>query len=172
MEDIVRDSTDIFERVDVEIIKINSHRHRISVRMIIPRTCEQVWQVLTNYDSLANFIPNLSKSRKISQINSQTIIEQIVYKCFLKFTFSARVILEIEEEFARKLTFKAIDGDFHLLLGECWLTEQSWHTALYGTIEFTSKIKIPIKLLKKQIQQTIALNLLAISQTVQITFTN
>ena len=66
-----------FPIVAVQIEKIAERQRQIIAKVQIPQPVEQVWQVLTNYEALTDFIPNLAKSRLIEHPNGGIRLEQV-----------------------------------------------------------------------------------------------
>jgi len=56
---------------------------------------------LTAYEALADFIPNLAKSRRLEHPTGGIALEQVGNACYV--STSARVILDLEEKFLMKL---------------------------------------------------------------------
>jgi len=101
-------------------IKIGSRGGVISIQigLQIPADAATAWQVLTDYDHLAEFLPNLRASRVISAPGEPLQIEQLGETGFLFFSFSIDVVLEIAESPPRTLGFRAIRGNMRRMRGE------------------------------------------------------
>jgi hypothetical protein len=82
------------------------------------------WQVLTDYDRLADFVPDLRASRVISAPGAPLRIEQRGETGFLLFRFAIDVVLEIEETPPSRLGFRAIRGNMRRMRGE-WRIERT-----------------------------------------------
>ncbi len=82
------------------------------------------WQVLTDYNRLAEFVPDMRVSRVISAAGSPLQVEQHGRAGFLIFSFAVDVVLEIEETPPVKLAFRAIRGNMRNMHGE-WRIEKS-----------------------------------------------
>ena len=73
---------------DVEVVSQAAGRQRqITAKIWISRSVEQVWQILTSYDELAEFIPNLTQSRQIEHPQGGIRIEQIGSESLLRLKF-------------------------------------------------------------------------------------
>ena len=82
------------------------------------------WQVITDYNHLADFVPDMRASRIISAAGQPLQIEQTGKAGFLIFRFTLDVVLEIEETPPLKLTFRAIRGNMRHMRGE-WRIDKS-----------------------------------------------
>ena len=101
-------------------IKIEHNGSVYSMRIELPVAADPatVWQVLSDYDHLAGFLPNLRTSRIISAPGEPLRIEQRGETGFLFFTFSVDVELAIEETPPLRLGFRAIRGNMRNMRGE------------------------------------------------------
>ncbi|MCX7596427.1 MAG: cyclase, partial [Fischerella sp.] len=100
------------QAVAVQIEKIADRQRQISATIQIPQPVAKVWEVLTNYEALADFIPNLANSRLLEHPNGGIRLEQIGSQRFLRLNFSARVVLDLEEYFPKEIIFQMVEGDF------------------------------------------------------------
>lgn len=102
----------LLEAVQVQTTKLEGRQRQISAKLQLPYSVEQIWQVLTDYESLAEFIPNLAKSQRLEHPEGGIRLEQIGMQKALKFNFSARVVLDMTEEFPQAIRFQMVEGDF------------------------------------------------------------
>ena len=102
----------LLEAVQVQTTKLEGRQRQISATLKLPYSVEQIWQVLTDYESLAEFIPNLAKSQRLEHPEGRIRLEQIGMQKALKFNFSARVVLDMTEEFPQAIRFQMVEGDF------------------------------------------------------------
>ena len=81
--------------VEVKIEKIAERKRQITAKIQIPQSSvEHVWKVLTDYEALAEFIPNLAKSRRLEHPTGGIRLEQVGSQRLLNFKFCARVVLD------------------------------------------------------------------------------
>jgi len=80
-------------------------------------TVAQTWQVLTDYDNLASFIPNLSVSRIISRSRDGIILEQKGEARLLFFSYPIEVRLVVTEVPQSKVMSRAVAGNFREMSG-------------------------------------------------------
>jgi ribosome-associated toxin RatA of RatAB toxin-antitoxin module len=158
--------------VEVWTEKIDRDRYQISAKLTIPHQNQQVWQVITNYEALPDFIPNLVKCQRLPHPESGIRFEQIGSKCAFHFCFSARVVVDFIEHFLHKIQFQMVEGDFKVFSGEWRLLPHCNEnfSELHYSLQVVPKIPMPIAILKKQLHQDLPVNLLAISQRVSEVF--
>jgi ribosome-associated toxin RatA of RatAB toxin-antitoxin module len=150
--------------VVVERLSLGPQRRRLLATVIIPRPVEQVWRVLTDYDNLASFIPNLSFSRQLPHPNGGLRLEQVGSRCFLNLRFCARVVLDMVEDYPHRLSFAMVEGDFRQFEGQ-WGLEPAAHgeaTQLTYDLVISPPLAMPISLIAAHLCQDLTANLRAI----------
>jgi ribosome-associated toxin RatA of RatAB toxin-antitoxin module len=154
------------QEVEVKTDWAEGRQRQISARIQIPYTVEQVWQILTDYEHLADFIPNLSKSRLLPHPQGGIRLEQIGAQSFLKIKFCARVVLDMLEKFPHQLDFQMVEGDFQefsgsWLLHPCVLKDQPG-THLSYIIRVVPHRAMPVGLIERRLCHNLAVNLTSI----------
>ncbi|MBT9317310.1 SRPBCC family protein [Leptothoe spongobia] len=154
------------QNVSITTEKLAPRQRQIVASVAVPCSLDQVWNVLTDYESLADFVPNLTSSRLLSRPDGGIRLEQIGAQCFLNFKFCARVILDMTEVFPREIKFSMVEGDFKKFLGR-W----SLQPALLGSQAATllcyelivqPPLAMPVQLIEHHICHNLTQNLLAI----------
>ena len=69
------------------------------------------WAVLSDYDHLARFIPDMKSSRVVSRDGNKVRVEQKGDVGFFFYKEPVNVLLEVHEEPPRRITAKSIDGN-------------------------------------------------------------
>jgi ribosome-associated toxin RatA of RatAB toxin-antitoxin module len=172
----------LLQSVEVQTEPAEGRQRRIFAKVQIPYSVEQVWQVLTDYESLADFIPNLAKSQRLEHPQDGIRIEQVGTQRLLRINFSARVVLDMEEKFPNEIRFNMVEGDFKAFSG-CWQLEP-WlpvsspetpvpdqpGTSLTYRVLVWPKRTMPVTIIERRLCSDLRLNLLAISQRVDQLF--
>jgi ribosome-associated toxin RatA of RatAB toxin-antitoxin module len=157
-------------KVEVQVERIAERQRRISAKIQIPQPVERIWKVLTDYEALADFIPNLAKSRLIEHPNGGIRLEQIGSGRLLNFNFCARVVLDLEEYFPQEINFRMVEGDFKGFSGSWCLEPYSLGeyigTNLCYTIQVWPKLTMPVAIIENRLSNDLRLNMLAIHQRV------
>lgn len=153
--------------VTVHTEKLAGQQRRILAFTDIPATADQVWQVLTDYDNLASFIPNLSCSKRLSHPEGGIRLEQMGSQCFLNIKFCARVVLDMVEACPRELRFSMVEGDFRQFEGK-WTLEpvaeaQNNRVRLGYDLMIRPPRAMPVALIESHICNDLSRNLRAIS---------
>ena len=150
------------DTVNVSTEKHSNRRRRILASVTIPQSVEQVWQVITDYEHLADYIPNLTKSTLLPSPEGRIRLEQVGAQCFLKFKFCARVVLEMTESFPNQLGFTMSEGDFKQFEGTWRLSPTSQGTQLSYEVLVQPPRAMPVALIEHHLCRSITINLLAI----------
>ncbi|ESA33528.1 cyclase dehydrase [Leptolyngbya sp. Heron Island J] len=163
---IVRLSDDACQQVSIKTEKSAPRQRRIVASVAIPQSLEQVWVVLTDYERLADFIPNLTSSRLLSCPNGGIRLEQIGAQCFLNFQFCARVILDMTEVFPQEIGFSMVEGDFKKFMGRWTLSPallgDEAATILSYELMVQPPLAMPVQLIERHICHNLTQNLMAI----------
>ncbi|KYC38336.1 cyclase [Scytonema hofmannii PCC 7110] len=159
------------QSVDVQIEKTAERQRKITAQLQIPHPVEKVWKVLTDYEALPDFVPNLTKSRLLEHPKGGIRLEQVGAQRFLKINFCARVVLDLEEYFPKEINFRMVEGDFRDFSGSwqlepCFLGEDS-ATRLCYTVRLWPKRTMPVGLIERRLSNDMRLNMAAICQRVK-----
>lgn len=170
------DVASLDQSVEVQTEEIAQRQRQITAKIQIPHSAPQVWQVLTDYEALADFIPNLAKSCRLEHPNGGIRLEQVGTQRLLRFNFSARVVLDLEERFPHEIVFDMVEGDLKAYSGK-WFLEpytlcEQRGTNLCYTVRVWPKLTMPVALIERRLSSDLRLNLLAIRQRVEKLFGN
>jgi ribosome-associated toxin RatA of RatAB toxin-antitoxin module len=124
-----------------------------------------LWSALTDYDNLDRFIPNLSHSRQLSREGNLVRVEQVGTQNFCGLRFSARVLLELQENLeAGKLAFQMVEGDFRCFEGFWMIGSDQTSTWLLYDLTVQGNPGMPIGLIEQRLQQDLANNLRGVQE--------
>ena len=173
--DPVENEETVAEPIDSADVEVSTDRaegrHRqLSARIRLTYPPEQLWQILTDYDRLADFVPNLAKSQRLSHPH-RIRIEQIGAEKFLNFKFRARVVLDMVESFPNQIAFQMVEGDFKEFSGSWDLLRLNDRlTELSYTIRVLPPRTMPIGLIERRLKRGFVVNLCAIRDRAQELF--
>ncbi|WP_413172983.1 SRPBCC family protein [Anabaena azotica] len=168
LDDSELESNLIADQVTIQVEKLSERQRQITAKVQIPHPVEKVWKILTDYEALTEFIPNLAKSSLLEHPNGGIRLEQIGSQRLLNFKFCARVVLDLEEIFLKQINFQMVEGDFKGFSG-FWCLEpyslgEHQGTNLCYTIQVWPKLTMPISIIESRLSKDLQLNLLAIRQ--------
>lgn len=179
------------DQVTVNIERPSLNTRRISGSIIVDKPIEDVWMVLTDYNKLADYVPNLTQSKQVEHPDGGIRLFQEGAQKIVGFDFRASLTMDMEEHYAdpddkmamRKIKFKLIkSGMFADFTGEWRLKFNSRMVnkgALPGQERFTYTTKVfymvyikpkgvvPVMALEWQISEEVPKNLAAIKSTAE-----
>ncbi len=104
-----------------EQVSIEASRHGTAVAIMARATIKApyalIWQTLTDYDHLSEFIPGMVKSHVIERRGSAAIVEETGKAGFLFFTYPIEVVVESYEEPPAFIGIRVIKGNLKQLDG-------------------------------------------------------
>lgn len=138
---------------------------RLAVQLRTPLGLDLLWNVLTDYDQLSNFIPNLSSSSVVSRQNNCVHLAQVGSQQLLGLKFSAQVELELTEHRPEGLLrFRMIKGDFRRFEGSWRLQALPDGTSLLYDLTVQGCMGMPVGLIEQRLRTDLSDNLLAVEQ--------
>ena len=150
----------------MEILPKGTRRLAAQLRTSI--AFESLWKVLTAYEKLSDFIPNLSSSEILSRDLNKVQLRQVGTQDFFGFKFSAEVFLELEELKAEGvLKFHLLKGDFQRFDGAWILRECPKGDGIFLLYELTVQgcVGMPVALIEQRLTKDLSENLLAVEKT-------
>jgi ribosome-associated toxin RatA of RatAB toxin-antitoxin module len=91
---------------------------RVEANMLVNADAATMWSTLTDYNRLAEFVPNMVVSRIISRPGQPTRVEQRSDSGIFSFVMPDHVVLALEESQQRKISFRAVSGSILAMQGE------------------------------------------------------
>ncbi len=149
----------------MERLPLGTRRLAAQLRTSVPSNL--IWNVLTDYEHLSDFIPNLSSSKVLERFESGVHLSQIGTQKFIGFNFSAQVQLELIEDLPRGVL------SFHLLRGDFRKFEGSWTirklnnelgTCLIYELTVQGCLGMPVGLIERRLREDLSSNLLAVEK--------
>lgn len=142
---------------------------RLAVQLRLAVDSQWLWTVLTDYDNLHRFIPNLASSRQIWRRSNRVAVEQVGTQQFCGLRFSARVTLELEEDrSAGRLSFRMLDGDFRCFQGAWVVGSDATSSWLLYDLTVQGKPGMPLGLIEQRLQEDLANNVRGVQQEAQL----
>lgn len=121
-------SADALAERDVRIER-DADTIRIDARLRVDVHHHIAWQVLTDYDNLARFVPGLVTSRIVSEPGAPLLLKQTGQSGFLWLTLPIEVVVRIVEIPLEAIRFSAVSGTLKSKSGE-WRIEAQDDTTL------------------------------------------
>jgi ribosome-associated toxin RatA of RatAB toxin-antitoxin module len=111
---------------------------QVNVRTTVKAPLALIWNTLTDYDHLAQFIPGMNKSRLLERQGKTAVIEQSGYARLWFFRFGIDVTVEVTEKPFSIIQLRLLKGNLKRLEGHYEiekLAEDYYALRWSGTIE-------------------------------------
>jgi ribosome-associated toxin RatA of RatAB toxin-antitoxin module len=156
------------DTIQQEMERLPGGTRRLAVQLRVAIDPNWIWAVLTDYDRLSQFIPNLQTSRLLWRRGAVVGLEQEGAQRFMGMQFKARVQLELTEHpEARQLTFTMLKGDFRRFDGVWTIGLDGESTTLLYELTVQGCVGMPIGLIEQRLQEDLAANLRAVQAEAQ-----
>jgi ribosome-associated toxin RatA of RatAB toxin-antitoxin module len=153
------------DTIQQEMERLEQGARRLAVQLRLQLDPQWIWAVLTDYDKLHRYIPNLTSSRQLWRRANRVGLEQVGSQQFCGLRFTARVELELEEDPAQgELRFAMRSGDFRRFEGFWRVDSDAVSTRLLYALTVQGKPGMPIGLIEQRLQQDLASNLRGVQQ--------
>lgn len=85
--------------------------YRIASSATVAAAPDAVWRVLTDYDHLADFVPDLKSARVLSRDGDKVVVEQLGMAHFLFFSHAIRLVVQVHEQVPDRIDISLVDGN-------------------------------------------------------------
>ncbi|XP_009759726.1 uncharacterized protein LOC107810622 [Nicotiana tabacum] len=185
------DDDDDDDGVEIEIEIIGKRRRRIRSKIAVNASLQNVWEVLTDYERLADFIPGLAVSQLLQkEPNFARLLQIGEQDLAFGLKFNAKGIVDCYEKDLedlpigqrRDIEFKMVEGDFKLFEGK-WSIEQMcnpgsvkehdssagqpFHTTLFYIVDVEPKLWLPVRVIEGRLCKEIKTNLRSVREEAQ-----
>ncbi len=171
-QESVNHSKNDYKTIEQTMEKLSGGTRRLAAQLTTSASFNSLWKVLTDYDRLNLYIPNLLSSKKIYQKNNNVHLKQVGAQDFLGMKFSAEVIIDLfEEKELGLLKFNLIKGDFRKFEGS-WkiqsIKDTSKNSLIYDlTVQGCQWM--PIGMIEKRLKKDLSENLIAVDRQAKST---
>jgi len=158
-------STCSLDTIQQEMERLPGGTRRLAVQLRTDLDPQWLWAVLTDYDQLSRFIPNLQTSRLLWRRSNVVGLEQEGAQTFMGLRFKARVQLELTEHpQEHRLSFVMSKGDFRRFEGAWQIGAAAAGTTLLYDLTVQGCVGMPIGLIEQRLREDLAANLRAVQQ--------
>ena len=164
---------DAYQTIEQTMEKLSDGARRLAAQLTTTASFDSLWRVLTDYDRLNVYIPNLLASKKLYRNDNNIHLKQIGAQDFLGMKFSAEVILDLyEEKELGLISFKLMKGDFRRFEGS-WKIERisgSDKNSLIYDLTVKGCQWMPIGMIEKRLKSDLSENLIAVEKQAKLNF--
>ena len=166
-ESVNRSPINDYRTIEQTMEKLSGGTRRLAAQLTTSASFDSLWNVLTDYDRLNLYIPNLLSSKKIYQKNNNVHLKQVGAQDFLGMKFSAEVTIDLfEEKELGLLRFNLIKGDFRKFQGS-WKIKSN-KDCLRNSLIYDLTVQgcqwMPIGMIEKRLKKDLSENLIAVDK--------
>jgi carbon monoxide dehydrogenase subunit G len=121
----------------------NGRSFAVRAQATVAAPVATVWEVLTDYDNLARFIPGLSRSAVQLRAANRVLVEQKGEARFLVFSYPIEVRLEVLESPSDSISSRGVGGNLKRMSGRYDLHSASGGVVLRYTGELEPDFDLP-----------------------------
>jgi len=156
-----------YKTIEQTMEKLSDGARRLAAQLTTTASFDSLWKVLTDYDRLNLYIPNLISSKKIYKDRNKIRLRQVGAQDFLGLKFSAEVFLDLyEEKDNGEIKFELVKGDFRRFDGS-WKIE-SIKNSKKNSLIYDLTVKgcqwMPIGMIEKRLKRDLSENLIAVDK--------
>lgn len=115
----------------------------IDAEMLVPANAQTAWAVLTDYDNLASFVPEMKYSRITSAPGQPKRLEQRGKSGMLSFFTPEHIIFHLEETPPERIKFNRVAGDVRSMRGEWLIVGNGNPVRIYYRARIVPKVPLP-----------------------------
>ena len=156
-----------YRTIEQTMEKLSGGTRRLAAQLTTSASFDSLWNVLTDYDRLNLYIPNLLSSKKIYQKNNNVHLKQVGAQDFLGIKFSAEVTIDLfEEKELGLLKFSLIKGDFRKFEGSWRIqkTKDNSKNSLIYDLTVQGCQWMPIGMIERRLKKDLSENLIAVEK--------
>ena len=124
---------------------------------------ELAFEVLTDYDRMADFLPGMLTSEVAARRGHSVVVEQSAEEGMLFFTQRIDVRLAIDESPPRRISIRALAGSFKQLTGTYELTRMDGGTMIDYRARFIPDFRLPAMIGLYAVQRSLERHLAALA---------
>ena len=156
-----------YRTIEQTMEKLAGGTRRLAAQLTTSASLDSLWNVVTDYDRLNIYIPNLLSSKKIYQNDNNVRLKQVGAQDFLGMKFSAEVTIDLfEDKKLGLLKFSLIKGDFRKFEGS-WKIQNIKNTSKNSLI-YDLTVQgcqwMPIGMIEKRLKKDLSENLIAVDR--------
>ena len=156
-----------YRTIEQTMEKLSGGTRRLAAQLTTSATFDSLWNVLTDYDRLNLYIPNLLSSKRIYKNKNNVHLKQVGAQDFLGIKFSAEVTINLfEEKELGLLKFSLIKGDFRKFEGSWRIqkTKDNTKNSLIYDLTVQGCQWMPIGMIERRLKKDLSENLIAVDK--------
>lgn len=115
----------------------------IDAEMLVPADAKTAWTVLTDYDNLARFVPEMKSSRITSAPGQPKRLEQRGKSGMLSFFTPEFIVFHLDETPHERIRFNKVSGDVKSMRGEWLIVGDGNPVRVFYRARIVPKVPLP-----------------------------
>lgn len=115
----------------------------IEAEMLVPADARTAWAVLTDYDNLASFVPEMKSSRVTSAPGHPKRVEQRGKSGMLSFFTPEHIVFQMDETPHERIKFNKVAGDVRSMRGEWLIVGNGNPVKVFYRARIVPKVPLP-----------------------------
>jgi len=132
----------------------------------VPADSRTAWSVLTDYDNLSRFVPEMLSSRVTSAPGQPKRVEQRGKSGMLSFFTPEHIVLQMEETPHERIKFNKVAGDVRSMRGEWLIVGNGNPVKVFYRARIVPKVPLPPLLGATMIEMDVESKLAAIRREI------
>lgn len=147
-------------------VRIERHgaAYAVSARLALDVERSTAWAVITDYNRLHDFVPDMHESRIVSRPGEPTLVRQSGSWNVLGYRVPVEIVAHVDEEPMRSVRFHSVSGNVHVEHGEWSIAEQGAGVTITYRVECTPDFWVPPILGTILIRRDVRANLERVAQ--------
>lgn len=96
---------------------VTGEKGKYTAKVLVTASPDLAWEVLTDYDNLSKFVPNMVSDKVLTVNGNQKVVEQVDTRKIFLINVQSRIRSAITETPKSRIDFRQIDGDLQSLDG-------------------------------------------------------
>jgi len=138
----------------------------IDAETLVPADAKTAWAVLTDYDNLARFVPEMKFSRTVSAPGQPKRVEQRGKSGMLSFFTPEYIVLQMEETPFERIRFHKVAGDLKSMRGEWLIVGDGNPVRVLYRARIVPRVPLPPLLGTTMIERDVEIKLAAIRREI------
>lgn len=115
----------------------------VYARLSVEVTRATAWEVITDYNRLPDFVPDMYESRIVSRAGEPTLVRQTGAWSLFGLRVPVRIVARVEEQPMRSVRFHSISGNVRVENGEWRIVDEGGGVAIIYLAECTPDFWVP-----------------------------
>jgi len=124
-------------------IEQRGERFTVSARLSVEVARATAWAVITDYNGLPDFVPDMDESRIVSRAGEPTLVRQTGAWNLFGFRVPVWITARVEEQPMRSVRFHSISGNVRVENGEWRIMDEGGGVAITYRVECTPDFWVP-----------------------------